>query len=58
MIQSHWTAAFLFSLVTSVVFAVTTKNDDRERVKYGLYVFGLFMGISIVLSWVMYFGHR
>ena len=54
---SHFTAALIFAAVTSVVFGVTSKNTDRERLIYGLQVFGLFFGISLVAAWVMYFMH-
>jgi hypothetical protein len=55
---THFTAALVFALVTSVVFGVTSKNNDRERLLYGLWVFGLFVGISLVAAWVMYFLHK
>ena len=51
---SHYTAALLFALFTSVVFAITSKNTDRERLLYGLWVFGLFVAISVVLGWIMF----
>ena len=58
MLHSHLTAAILFSLVTSVVFGVTSKDNDRERLLYGLWVFGVFILVSIGLSWLMYFLQR
>ena len=51
---SHYTAALLFALFTSVVFAITSKNTDRERLLYGLWVFGLFAAISFALGWIMF----
>ena len=54
MFLSHFTAAFLFSLFTSVVFGVTSKNTDRERLLYGAWVFALFLLITFVAGWVMY----
>jgi hypothetical protein len=36
---------------------VVTKRDDRERLRYGLYVFGCFVAALIGLGWVMHFGH-
>ena len=53
MIQSHLGAALLFALVTSIVFAVTSKNSDRERLLYGAWVFGIFLIVTFGLSWVM-----
>jgi hypothetical protein len=58
MTLSHFEAAFLFSLFTSVVMGVVTKRTDRERVEYGLYTFACFMVALFGLGWLMYFGHR
>jgi len=58
MIHSHLTAAFLFALVTSVVFAITSKETDRERLLYGIWVFAIFVAVIIGLAWLMNFGHR
>ena len=58
MLASHFTSALIFAAVTSVVFGVTSKNNDRERLMYGLWVFGLFIGITLVASWLMYLMHR
>jgi len=44
----------MLSLVISVVFAVTSRDTDRERVKYGLWVFGIFLLITIGGSWLMH----
>jgi hypothetical protein len=55
---SHFEAAFLFSLFTSIVLGVVTKRSDRERVRYGLYCFVSFVVALFGLGWLMYFGHR
>jgi hypothetical protein len=39
---SHFEAAFLFALFTSVVMRITTKKTDKERTNYGAYCFGCF----------------
>ena len=54
---SHFEAAFLFALFASVVLGVVTKKTDRERLRYGLYVFGCFMVALFGIGWVMYLGH-
>ncbi len=54
---SHFEAAFLFSLFTSVVLGVVTKRNDRDRFQYGLYTFVCFLAALFVLGWVMYLGH-
>ena len=54
---SHFEASFLFAVFASVVMGVVTKRTNRERVRYGLYVFGCFMAALIGLGWLMHFGH-
>ena len=54
---SHFTAALIFAVVTSVVFGVTSKNTDRERLLYGIWVFGMFLVISLGAAWIMYLIH-
>ncbi len=54
---SHFEAAVLFALVTSIVLGLVTKRTDRERVRYGLQCFGYFMLATFGLSWLMYLGH-
>ena len=58
MTISHFTAAFLFALLTSVVFAITSKETNRERVFYGLWVFGIFAVVSFGMAWLMFASHR
>ncbi len=54
---SHFEAALLFSLFTSIVLGVVTKKTDRERLIYGLYCFGCFIAALFGLGWLMYLGH-
>lgn len=54
---SHFEAAFLFALFSSIVLGVVTKRTDRERWQYGLYVFGCFLLALFGLGWLMHFGH-
>lgn len=54
---SHFEAAFLFSLLTSVVMGVTSKNSDKERLHYGAYCFGCFIVALFAIGWVMKLGH-
>lgn len=58
MIHSHLTAALLFAAATSVVFAITSKETDRERLLYGIWVFAIFAVVTFGLAWLMNFGHR
>ena len=54
MNSSHFTAALIFALTTSVVFGVTSKNTDRERLLYGAQVFGIFLAVLVGGAWLMY----
>jgi hypothetical protein len=54
---SHFEAALLFSLFTSVVLGVVTKRTDQERLQYGAYVFVCFVVALFGIGWVMFFGH-
>ena len=50
-------AALLFALFTSIVMGVVGRSSDKERLHYGLKVFGYFLVAIFGLGWVMYFGH-
>jgi len=58
MIIQHFAALLLFSFPVSVVFGVISKDTPRERVLYGAKSFGLFVGMAVVLGWVMYLAAR
>jgi hypothetical protein len=55
---SHFEAALLFALFTSVVMGIVSKRTDRERFRYGAHCFGWFVIVLFGLGWLMYFGHR
>jgi hypothetical protein len=54
MALSHFPAMLLFSFLVSVVFGVLSKNTPRERFDYGAKVFGAFVGVALILGWIMY----
>lgn len=54
---SHLQAALLFAIFTSVVMGVVGRDTDKERIRYGAYVFGCFLAAIFGLSWLMYLGH-
>jgi hypothetical protein len=51
----HLPAMMLFSLLVSVVLSVIAKDTLRERLRYGVKSFALFMGVALALGWLMYF---
>ena len=54
MALSHFSAALLFALFSSIVFGITQRNSTREMVRYGAYCFSLFVAGVIVAGWVMW----
>ncbi len=54
MVLTHFEALTLFSFFVSVVFAVLSKRTLREQVIYGAKVFIAFVGIAVLLGWIMY----
>lgn len=54
---SHFEAALLFALFASIVMGIVTKKTDRERLRYGAYLFGCFLAALVGISWLMHFGH-
>ena len=54
MIMSHFTALTVFALIVSTVFALITKNEPREQVRYGVFVFLSFIAVAVVVGWLMY----
>lgn len=44
-----------FALFVSVAFAIFTNGSTRDRVLYGAKTFLQFVGISLLIAWVLYF---
>jgi hypothetical protein len=57
MSLSHFEAAVLFALFTSIVLGIVTKKTDSERIRYGVRCFVYFVAALIGLGWLMHFGH-
>lgn len=53
MVISHFVAVLIFSFSVSIVFAVTTKENVREQVSYGFFVFVAFSAVAVGFGWVM-----
>jgi hypothetical protein len=54
MMQSHLLLLVLFALFVSLVFAVLTKDDVREQIRFGGLLFAGFIGAAVALGWLMY----
>ena len=51
---SHIGLLVLFSLFVSLVFAVLMRDEAAEQIRFGLKLFGGFVGAGLVLGWLMY----
>jgi hypothetical protein len=53
----HLLMMMTFAFLVSIVFAGINyeTNTGKERFSYGLKVFGSFMGVGLVLAWIIYF---
>lgn len=54
---SHFEAAFLFSLFTSIVMGITSKKTQQERLQYGAQCFAYFIVALFGIGWAMKLGH-
>jgi len=58
IMPSHFSLLLVFALSLSVVLAGLLRANARERVKYALRSFALFVGIGVAIAWFMYpFSH-
>jgi Na+/proline symporter len=53
-VKSHLLLMLLFAFFVSLVFAVISKDDAREQLRFGGMMFGGFMLAAAVLGWLMY----
>ncbi|HRJ89479.1 MAG: hypothetical protein JNK51_13665 [Blastocatellia bacterium] len=53
--MTHFLYLVGFALLVSVVFAVFLDAGLKERVQYGVKTFLQFVGISLLIAWVLYF---
>ena len=46
----------LYSAIAAIVLATIDPKSEttRERIRHGLKIFGAFLGIGLLLSWVLY----
>ena len=52
--HSHLLLLILFSFFVSLVFAVLTKDEPLEQLRFGGLLFGGFVVSAIVLGWLMF----
>lgn len=51
---SHFLLLVFFALCVSAVMAVLQKDDRAGQIRLTLYVFGGFIGVALLLGWLMY----
>ena len=54
MTMSHFSALLVFALIVSLVFALINKTQPREQLRYGVFVFLSFVGVAVVVGWLMF----
>jgi flagellar biosynthesis protein FliR len=55
MVVPHFYALVFFSFLVSVVFGVIARDTPRDRLLYGAKSFGLFVGVAVLIGWIVYF---
>jgi hypothetical protein len=55
---THFSAAVVFAIFSSIVFGITQRNTPREMVRYGLYCFAMFVGGVLIAGWAMWLIRR
>ena len=53
--MTHFLYLVGFGFFVSVVFGAMHVGSPRERILYGLKTFVQFVGISLIIAWVLYF---
>ena len=51
---THFPSVLLFALFASVVFGITQRAEPRMMIRFGAFCFALFVGGTILASWLMY----
>ena len=54
MMFTNFGALTTFALLVAVVFAIITRSEPREQLRYGIFVFFSFLAAAIVVGWIMY----
>ena len=52
--QSHFLLLALFAFFVSLIFALLSKDDPKEQLRFGGMLFAGFLIAAIVLGWLMY----
>lgn len=50
----HFLSMLTFAALVSVVFGTIGRDTPRRQALYGLKIFAEFVGVGLVLAWVLY----
>lgn len=51
---SHFPLLVLFSFLVALVFAALLRDEPRAQLRTGALLFGAFVGVCLVLAWLLY----
>ena len=51
---SHFLLLLLFAALVSAVFAALARDEPRAQLRTGAWMFAGFVGVALLLGWVMY----
>jgi heme A synthase len=52
-VSSHFLLMVLFAFCVSTVFAVLMRDEPRTQVRFGALLLAAFVGVALVLGWLM-----
>jgi len=52
--QSHLLLLTAFAFFVSLVFALLSKDDPKEQLRFGGLLFAGFVAAAVILGWLMY----
>jgi hypothetical protein len=53
-VTSHFLLLAIFALLVSTVFAVLLRDEPRQQLRSGAYMFGAFVAVALAFGWLMY----
>jgi len=51
---SHFALMVVFAVLVSAVFAALLRDDPRQQLRSGIYMFGIFLAVALAFGWLMY----
>ena len=54
LVTSHVLLMIVFAFLVSTVFAVLLRDEPRDQIQTGARMFAAFVGVGLLLGWVMF----